>query len=41
MAPNDDMLREREQTWRSFTRAMAAIVIIIIVILGVMRLFLV
>jgi hypothetical protein len=41
MAPNDDMLRERERTWRTFTRVMAAVVVIAILVLGAMRLFLV
>jgi Tfp pilus assembly protein PilX len=41
MAPNDDMLREREQTWRRFTRVMAVIVVVAIIVLGAMRLFLV
>jgi hypothetical protein len=41
MVPDDDMLRERERMWRGFTRLMAVIAIIVIVILGAMRLFLV
>lgn len=41
MATNDDMLREREQTSRGFTRLMAAVIVLVIIILGGRRGFLV